>query len=97
MENSEVVCTSFDGREIFKYKDEFMEETTSVSVHSEGIIFVCDETGQIRIISEDGQQSRTVLESCNELEKVCDFCFEKSSTRLAVFGRGYLQLYDVCA
>ncbi|XP_063416462.1 E3 ubiquitin-protein ligase TRIM33-like [Mytilus trossulus] len=32
-DNSEVVCTSFDGDEIFKYKNEFMEETTSVSVH----------------------------------------------------------------
>ncbi|VDI51975.1 tripartite motif-containing protein 2/3 [Mytilus galloprovincialis] len=96
-ENSEVVCTSFDGEEIFKYKDEFMEETTSVSVHSAGIIFLCDEYGQIRIISEDGQQSRTVLNCCHKLKKVRDLCFDKSSTRLAVFGSSYIELYDVCA
>ncbi|CAC5391476.1 unnamed protein product [Mytilus coruscus] len=95
-ENSEVVCTSFDGREIFRHKDEHMKETKSVSVHSEGIIFAGDKTGPIHIISEDGRQRRTVLNSCDKLKKVRDLCFDKSGSRLAVFGRGYIELYDVC-
>ncbi|CAC5423318.1 TRIM56 [Mytilus coruscus] len=95
-ENS-VVCTLFDGREMFMYKDEHMKDTTSLSVHSEGIIFVGDSSGKIHLISEDGKQRRTVLNSCNKLKNVHDLCFDKSSTRLAVFGRGYIELYDVCA
>ncbi|CAC5423321.1 unnamed protein product [Mytilus coruscus] len=94
---NEVVCSSWDGREIFKYKDEYMKETTSLSVHSEGIIFVGDEYGSIHLISKDGEQRLSVLNSCDKLKIVRDLCLDKSCLRLAVFGRGYTELYDVCA
>ncbi|CAC5391477.1 unnamed protein product [Mytilus coruscus] len=59
----EVVCTSWDGREIFKYKDECMKLTSSVSVHSEGMIFAGQLSGLIHLISEDRERRRTVLNS----------------------------------
>ncbi|CAC5423317.1 unnamed protein product [Mytilus coruscus] len=96
-EKYEVVCTSFDGSEIFKYKDEFMKKTTSLYVHLTGIIVVGDEDGTIHLISEDGCQPRLIFKSCNKLKNVRDLCFDKSSTRLAIFGAGYIELYDVCA
>lgn len=44
-------CTSLDDTEIFRYKDKHMKGTTSVSVHSEEIIFVGDSSGTIHLIS----------------------------------------------
>ncbi|CAG2252414.1 unnamed protein product [Mytilus edulis] len=95
-EKQEVVCTSLDGSEIFKYKDEFMKQTSSVYVHSEGLVFVGDEKGSMHLISEDGCRRRTVLNSCDKLKTVSDICLDKSCSRLAVFGPGYIELYDVC-
>ncbi|CAG2252415.1 unnamed protein product [Mytilus edulis] len=95
-ENFEIVCTTLDGREVFKYKDEFMTKTTSLSVHSEGLIFVGDENGSIHLISEDGCRRRTVLKSSDIFKTVRDICLNKSCSRLAVFGPDYIELYDVC-
>ncbi|XP_076071970.1 uncharacterized protein LOC143043651 [Mytilus galloprovincialis] len=93
---SEVVCTSLDGREIFKFKDECMKLIVSVSVHSEGIIFAGEPSGLIHLISEDGERRRTVLKSCDKLKYICDICLDKSCSSLAVFGPGYIEIYDVC-
>ncbi|XP_063413502.1 uncharacterized protein LOC134695942 [Mytilus trossulus] len=92
----EVVCISLDGKDIFKYKDDYMKETRSLSVHPNGIICVGDLSGQIHLISEDGQKRRTILNSCHKLQAVHDLCFDESSSRMAVFGPGYIELYDVC-
>ncbi|CAC5370050.1 unnamed protein product [Mytilus coruscus] len=95
-ENYEVVGTSFDGSKIFRYKDEYMKKTTSLCVHLTGIILVGDESGQIHVISEDGERRRTVLNSCDKLKSVRDLCLDKSCSRLAIFAPGYIELYDVC-
>ncbi|XP_076071357.1 uncharacterized protein LOC143042783 [Mytilus galloprovincialis] len=95
-EQFEVVCTSFNGREIFKFRDQHMKDTKSVSVHVEGIIFAADESGTIHLVSEDGERRRTVLNISDKLKCVRDICLDKSCSRLALFGTGYIKLYDVC-
>ncbi|XP_063418908.1 transcription intermediary factor 1-alpha-like [Mytilus trossulus] len=67
-----VVCTSFDGKKIYSYKDDEMKKVTSVTVNSLGLIFAGDETGIVHLISEYGKQRRTLLDKCEKITRLCD-------------------------
>ncbi|CAG2252433.1 unnamed protein product [Mytilus edulis] len=99
-EDCEVVCTSLKGREIFRYKDEYLKQAQSLAVHSHGFILVANtgegSNGSIHAISEDGKEGRTVLHNCLKNEPIRDICFDQINGRLAVFEPSYVEIYDVC-
>ncbi|XP_071127400.1 E3 ubiquitin-protein ligase TRIM45-like [Mytilus edulis] len=98
-EDYEVVCTSLEGREIFRYKDNCLKQAQSLAVHSHGFILVADtgetSNGSIHVISEDGKERRTVLHNCYKKEPIRDICFDKFNDRLAVFEPSYVEIYDL--
>ncbi|CAC5423316.1 unnamed protein product [Mytilus coruscus] len=99
-EDCEIVCTSLEGREIFRFKDECLKQAQSIAVHSDGFILVADtreaSNGSIHVISEDGKERRTVLHNWLKKEPIRDICFDKFNDRLAVFEPSYVEIYDVC-
>lgn len=91
--NNALVCTSLDGEIIFSNEEMF--QIVSLAIHPNGIVFVGTIPGKIFCVSEDGKQTRKIL---NELKvegrTVKDISLNGS---FAVCGTGYLEIYDVLA
>ena len=59
-------CFSFEGKPIFAYKNEDLQEPRGVTVNSDGIILVCNETnpGSIHILSQNGHVIKVIKDHC---------------------------------
>ncbi|CAG2252436.1 unnamed protein product [Mytilus edulis] len=89
--NNALVCTSLDGEIIFSNEEMF--QIVSLAIHPNGIVFVGTKPGKIFCVSEDGKQTRKLLNKTKKFVK--DISLNAS---LAVCsGNGYLIIYDVLA
>ncbi|VDH90060.1 Hypothetical predicted protein [Mytilus galloprovincialis] len=88
--NNALVCTSLDGEIIFSNEEMF--QIVSLAIHPNGIVFVGTSPGKIFCVSEDGKQTRKLLNKTKKFVK--DISLNAS---LAVCGNGYLEIYDVLA
>lgn len=94
-DTSEIVATTIDGTEVFRYTDAHMKNIVSVAVSSQGCIIACDQTSKLHVISEDGKQGKTLLDKFDKIKEPQDICFDKSGTILYVCGDQFVEEYEV--
>lgn len=93
-EDMELVCTSLDGEVIYSCENEGFIQLVSLATHPNGTVFVASKNGPIFGVSEDGKQTRKLLNKTKKIKKISDISFNIS---LAVCGTDYLEIYDVLA
>ncbi|CAG2252845.1 unnamed protein product [Mytilus edulis] len=90
-ENSNVKCTSLDGKEIFS---SYRTGITSLVFNSNGFVY----TGKKRVcICDNGrwETAKSVLNKCDKIKDLRDIWFDKSENTLFICGNEYVELYDV--